>query len=467
MKVRLVDSPDCKTQLRFVTEEQSGPITDFEGRRGRTALRYEDDVTVVYCGLGKTADCTSMVLRSAGGDGISAAAGLKREVVAVVPPDLGENRQDHERACLEGVLLGGYSFRRYKSESRQGIREIEFVGRLLSETEIATLETVCESTLFARDLVNENASIVTPEYLASQARALAKGKKSLSCTVLGEKEIEQHGLGLLKAVGAGSATPPRLIIIEYRGNPARKDTKALVGKGITFDSGGYNLKPSGRIETMRLDMAGSAAVLGTMRALAELGPKVNVIGVVPAAHNAVGSGAYLPGDVYRSYAGKTVEITNTDAEGRLILADAFSYVQKQYRPNEIVDLATLTGGILSALGDTVAGLFSNDDALAERLFSIGEKTGERLWRFPVYEEHSEAMKSDLADLRNTAKLKRGYASSITGAAFLSEFVEGIPWAHIDIAGTGFNDGERRGEVPKYATGYGVRLLWEYVVGLAG
>jgi leucyl aminopeptidase len=199
-----------------------------------------------------------------------------------------------------------------------------------------------------------------------------------------------------------------------------------------------------------------------MKALVSLKPTVNIIGAIPAAHNAIGSNAYFPGDIYTSYSGKTVEITNTDAEGRLVLADAFSYVQKHYRPTEIIDFATLTGSILIALGDTVAGLFSNNAALADRLLAAGEKTGERLWRLPVYEEHSEVMKSELADLRNTANLKKGHAGSITGAAFLQEFAGKTPWAHIDIAGTAFNEREARGEVPKYGTGFGVRLMWKYM-----
>jgi len=198
-----------------------------------------------------------------------------------------------------------------------------------------------------------------------------------------------------------------------------------------------------------------------MKALAALRPKVNVIGVVAAAHNAIGSTAYFPGDTYKSYAGKTVEIISTDAEGRLALADAISYCIRHFPPTEIIDLATLTGAIITALGDTIAGLFSNNDALAEKLFESGRKTNERLWRLPVCQEHREAIKSDIADLRNVSKLKKGHASSITAAAFLEAFAGNLPWAHLDIAGTAFNEGESRGEVTKFGTGFGVRLLMDY------
>jgi leucyl aminopeptidase len=211
-------------------------------------------------------------------------------------------------------------------------------------------------------------------------------------------------------------------------------------------------------------MAGAAAVLGVMKSLAVLRPKINVIGVIPAAHNAIGGNAYFPGDVYNSYSGKTVEIWSTDAEGRLVLADAISYCQDKFKPTSIIDLATLTGGVLYALGDFVAALFSNNDKLANDLFNAGERTGERMWRLPLYKEYCESVKGDLGDLRNVSKLKKGYASSITGAAFIKEFVNNnTPWAHLDIAGTAYNEGQPHGEVPAYATGFGVRLLLDYLL----
>ncbi|MDO5577590.1 MAG: M17 family metallopeptidase, partial [Fibrobacter sp.] len=265
-------------------------------------------------------------------------------------------------------------------------------------------------------------------------------------------------------VGAGSSTPPRLIIMEYTGNKNDSFKTALIGKGITFDSGGQNLKPTGHIETMRSDMAGASIVLGVINALVELKAPVNVTGVIAAAHNAIGANAFFPGDIYKSYSGKTIEICSTDAEGRLVLADAISYCINNFKPDKIIDFATLTGAVVTALGEIVAGLFSNNDTLAAKLFDAGEICGERLWRLPMYKMYCDSIKSDIADLRNLSKFKKGTASSITAAAFLKEFVGDIPWAHIDIAGTAFNEGAACGEIPQFATGFGVRLFLEYVLG---
>jgi leucyl aminopeptidase len=384
---------------------------------------------------------------------------LKRAAVSLMMPDL--CGKAGESAALEGAILGSYQFDKYKSEKKPALEKIECVGSSLTASQTHDIETACSAALYARDLTNENASVMTPARLALEARALGRTGK-LKITVLDEKTIDKKGLGLIKAVGQGSATPPRLIFIEYLGDKSSKKKTAIIGKGITFDSGGQNLKPTGHIETMRMDMAGAAAVLGTMKALAALKPKVNVIGCVAAAHNAIGQNAFFPGDIHPSYAGKTVEILSTDAEGRLVLADAVAYTVKNYRPARIIDLATLTGGILIALGDLVAGLFSNNDTLAKDLFASGEKTGERLWQFPLYQEYRDSLKGDLSDLRNLSKMKKGYASSITGAAFIQEFVGSTPWAHLDIAGTAWNEGSARGEIPQFATGFGVRLLVNFL-----
>ncbi len=357
--------------------------------------------------------------------------------------------------------MGGYRFEKYKKEKSTQLTALEIVGDGISLREAGRVLTICECVNYARDLVNENAHIANPEFLAGQARAIARSGR-MRAEILGEKEIAKKGLRLLGAVGQGSEYPPRLVVLEYRGNPGSKDVTAVVGKGITFDSGGQNLKPTGHIETMRLDMAGSAAVLAVMKALSALSPKINVTGVCALAHNAIGEHSYFPGDVYRAYSGATVEIISTDAEGRLVLADAIAYCKETRKPSRIIDLATLTGGILSSLGAHVAGLFSNDDELAVRLFDAGEKSGERLWRFPLYDEYVESIKSDIADLRNVSSLKKGYASSITGAAFIGEFAGKTPWAHLDIAGTAFNEDSARGENPQFATGFGVRLLLKFL-----
>ncbi|MBD3315776.1 MAG: aminopeptidase [Chitinivibrionales bacterium] len=464
MNVTVSKAPKTTTHILFVDTNEAINIADFEGKKETVAVRYEGDKTLIYAGMGDKRSCSLSIIRGVAAKAVKTAAGLKRTKVALLEPTLPEGDDTATRACLEGAILGSYIFDKYRSEKSDRLKSIEVVSTRMKRTEAQAIAQVCECVGYVRDLVNDNASVVNPQYLAKEARKLSRSSKRIATTILDEKELRDKGLGLLSAVGQGSPYPPRLIIMEYRGNARNKETSAIVGKGITFDSGGQDLKARGHIETMRTDMAGAGAVLGIMKALTLLQPSVNVIGVVTAAHNAIDGTSYFPGDIYRAYNGKTVEIANTDAEGRLALADALSYLQKHYKPSKIIDLATLTGGVLSALGSTVAAVISNSDALADSLFAVGERTGERLWRLPLYEEHSDSLKSEFADLRNTSTFKRGHASTITAAAFIKEFIGDLPWAHLDIAGTAFNQGEARGEIPKNATGFGVRLVYEYLVG---
>lgn len=465
MLVTISRKPTFQTHIVLLTKKGNiKTIADFSGDINEVTVRYDNKLTRIYCGLGDKSTCSPAIVRTAAAKGIQKAVELKRKKVSLLSPFIGQGQHDSNRAALEGALLGSYKFSKYKSKPSPALEAIECVNQIMTKDELHAIDTVCSAALYARDCVNENASVITPLWFAREANRIAK-KSGMRATVLDEKELAGKGLHLIEAVGQGSATPPRLIFLEYRGDLTSKTLTALVGKGITFDSGGQNLKPTGHIETMRMDMAGAAAVLGAMQAIAELKLKVNVVGCVAAAHNAIGRNAYFPGDIYRSFDGKTVEICSTDAEGRLVLADAIAYCRKQFKPSRIIDLATLTGGVLTSLGDLVAGLFSNNDALAGALFTSGENTGERLWRFPLYQEFRDSMKSDLADLRNTSKFKKGYASSITGAAFIQEFVGETPWAHLDIAGTAFNEGGSRGEIPQFATGFGVRLLIDYVTAI--
>lgn len=461
MKISVSRKPGLPTRLTLFTKEEAdkkgGRVAGFSGEAGEVTVHYDKGTADVYCGLGGKEECTPAAVRAAAAKGIRRALELKRGKVSFILPAAAKAFN----AGIEGVLLGAYGFTRYKSERPEGLSALECVGPGISLSQVRAVETVCSAVAYARDLVNENASVVTPVRLAQEARSLAR-HGGLRLTVLDEKDMAAKGLRLIAAVGRASPTPPRLIVMEYTGDRFSKEKTAVVGKGITFDSGGQNLKPTGHIEAMRSDMAGAAAVMGAMKAVAALKPKINVIGCVAAAHNAIGSGAYFPGDIYPSFAGKTVEICSTDAEGRLVLADAVAYCVQRFKPARIIDLATLTGGILFTLGEFVAGLFSNDDRLSDALFSSGENCGERLWRFPLYKEYRDSLKSDFADLRNLSSFKKGYAGSITGAAFIQEFAGDVPWAHLDIAGTAWNEGEPRGEVPKYATGFGVRLLVDFL-----
>lgn len=461
MNVSVSTSAKHDTHLVFLPEESKSLPADFFGKKDETAIRYQGKNTVIYCGIGKSAALTGDIVRTAAAQGVRKASELKRTGASLIEPSVKGLGKHLAIALIEGAVLGSYTFTKYKSEKSAPVQSVEYVGKILSAGEAARAAAVCACVAYARDLVNENASEVTPERLAKEAKTIAVSSKSVKYTVLTEKELKNKGLGLLYAVGMGSPYPPRLVFLDYTGDPKSKKRTAIVGKGITFDSGGQNLKPTSGIETMRCDMSGAAAVLGVMKALTTLKARVNVIGVIAAAHNAIDSTSYFPGDTYTSYSGKTVEILSTDAEGRLALADAISYCIKHFSPAEIIDIATLTGAIITALGDTIAGLFSNNDRLAGKLFKSGEKTGERLWRMPVYEEHRESMKSDIADLRNISKLKKGHAGSITAAAFLESFAGTLPWAHLDIAGAAFNEGESRGDIPKFGTGFGVRLLVDY------
>ncbi|HEX2958365.1 MAG TPA: leucyl aminopeptidase family protein [Chitinispirillaceae bacterium] len=452
-------NPLYTTHIQFlIPDEQS--IPDFKADEGEIAFRYQNDLTIIYSGLG-TEEISAQRIRYCAAKAIQKALELKRTEVSIII-DQKLASLENSTAVVEGIVLGAYKFHKYKSEPVETIKKIDLSGSSLTTADLKKIKIITDAVCYARDLVNSNAHEITPEYLEMEARTLS-GNKSVTLEVLTEKELKKNGLNLIYAVGQASQTPPRLIIIDYKGNPRSVKKIALTGKGITFDSGGQNLKPTGHIESMRVDMAGAAVVLGVMKALIAIKAPINVTGVIAAAHNAIGSNAYFPGDVYTSYSGKTVEILSTDAEGRLVLADALSYCVKKYAPQEIIDFATLTGGILNALGDIIAGLFSNNDDLAQSLFSSGESTGERLWRFPLYKEYCDSLKSDIADLRNLSKFKKGYASPIIGAAFIKEFIDDTPWAHIDIAGTAYNEGQCRGDLPQYGTGFGVRLMMHYLL----
>ena len=461
MRVRCLRTSDTSTIVQFVPEDSAGSIPDFTGEVDQITIRYREEKTLVYCGIGPAKECTASFLRSASARAARAVLKLKRDILACRVPELSLDSHTVEQAIIEGILLGGYQFDKYRSEKNHKLKQLELISGTLTPSQLKKVTTICESVNYARDLVNDNASTVTPAYLVNEAKKLSRSDRC-TVTILDSKTLQKKKLNLINAVGGGSATPPALIILEYSGAPRKKQKTAIVGKGVTFDSGGQNLKPTGSIETMREDMAGAAAVLGVISACCRIRPAINVAGVIPAVHNAIGSHTYFPGDIYTSYSGKTVEIWSTDAEGRLILADAIAYSIAAVKPSRIIDCATLTGGVLSALGELVAGLFSNDDDLAEDLFDAGEATGERLWRFPIYKEYRDSLKGDLGDLRNLSRFKKGFASSIIGAAFIQEFVGTLPWAHLDIAGTAFNDGSIRGEVPQFGTGFGVRLLLKYL-----
>jgi len=315
---------------------------------------------------------------------------------------------------------------------------------------------IAEAENHARDLVNEPSNRMTPTVFAALAKRIARINR-LKFVQLDPKKAKME---LLWAVARGSNEPPKLIALEYRGNPRSKEKLALIGKGITFDSGGISLKPSKNMDEMKSDMAGAAAVLGVMSLLADLRPKLNVLGVIPLTENMPSGHATKPGDIVGSLSGYTVEVTNTDAEGRMILADAITYAKK-CGATKMIDIATLTGGAIVALGDAATAVMGNDQPLVDQVLAAGNRSGQKMWQLPIYDEYKESMKSKVADLKNTAGT--GKAQPSTGAAFLAKFVGDTPWAHLDIAGTSFLQKER-GYLPEGATGVPVRTIIELLNG---
>ncbi|MBT3297328.1 leucyl aminopeptidase [archaeon] len=374
----------------------------------------------------------------------------------------GVTEMDKVFAITESTLLSDYKFDQLKTKKNSNGCKIEelliYVKSENKEIESAVKNAVivAEGTNYCRDLVNLPPNILGPSYFSKEALRLKSSK--VKVRVLGDKELVKGKFGGILAVSSGSAKGARLIVIDY--NPAgAKESIALVGKGITFDAGGLNLKPSSYISTMKSDMSGAAAVISTLKIVSKLGLKKRVIGVIPTCENMTGSKAYRPDDILKMYNGKTVEIGNTDAEGRLILADALAFVEKNYKPEKIVDLATLTGACVVALGHYASGILSRDDDLVKELTCAANKTGDRVWRLPMWDDYMGIVDGDISDIRNIGRERA--AGTVEGAVFLSHFVKKTPWAHLDIAGTAFLK-ESKYYLPKYGTGAGVRLLVEWL-----
>lgn len=368
------------------------------------------------------------------------------------------------RSVAEGIMLADYVFDKYLSVKKdfKDIRvSVEYGQDKDFIKGISEGKIIANNTNYAKNLVNEPAVVVTPKYLAQEAMKLSKNK-NVKTTILDKKALEQAGCGCLLAVGRGSDNDPKLIIIEY--NTTVKGEKiAIVGKGLTFDAGGYDIKPAGQFSDMKCDMSGAAAVLGVIKTAIDLNLKINLVGVIPACENIINGSAIKPGDILIAYNGKTIEIKNTDAEGRLVLADAISYVEKNYHPNIIIDLATLTGACIVALGRYTSGLVSNNDALIKDLSDCGNDSYDRVWALPFYEEYQDNMDGDITDLKNLSnKSHEREGGAITAGVFISKFIDKAKWAHIDIAGPAFLD-EARTYNQKYGSGSGVRLLSYYLI----
>jgi leucyl aminopeptidase len=416
-------------------------------------LRPDGFPPVLVVGLGARDELDAEKLRVAAAVAAQEAGRLEAMSAAWALPET-ENAAAAADALVTGTILAAYRFDRFKSGDGDDSPRLESLT-LLGPAELAeTVEgarVAAEAQNRSRDLQGTPANFATPSFLAERAGEIAAGSDTLSVEVFGRAELEDQGMGGLVAVGQGSAEEPKLIVLRYAGGSGPK--LAFVGKGVTFDTGGISLKPGAGMHEMKMDMSGGAAVLEAVAAIAELGLPLDLIAVVPTTENMPSGTAIKPGDVITQYNGVTVEVNNTDAEGRLILADALAYAVEQ-GAERIVDLATLTGAVEVALGSTYAGLISNDDALAAKVTEAGEETGELVWRLPLHPEYKELMKGTVADLSNLGKKRK--AGTITAASFLEEFVGETPWAHLDIAGTSWDVG--REYVGSDASGFGVRLL---------
>jgi leucyl aminopeptidase len=449
--------------------------SDLTGKDGETTLFFPAPGAVgarriLLVGVGKPEALTAERIRRAAGAGAKQAARSRTGRAALVLPGGGVDVPESARAAAEGATLGAYAFRDLKSPEPEAPEPVDLAELALilpdggdgaaADEGARVGGAIARGQNLARRLGNLPGNVATPTYLGETAQAVAR-EHGMRCTVLGPAELRAEGLHAILAVAQGTEQEPRLVVLEHRGGGEGERPLVLVGKGLTFDAGGISIKPALGMEDMKFDMCGGAAVLGAMQAIAELRVPANVVGIVPASENLLGGAAMKPGDVIRTHLGKTVEVVNTDAEGRLILADAVSYARR-FDPAAMVDAATLTGACVIALGSAATGLMGNDQALVDEIRAAGERSGERCWQLPMYDDYREQLKSDYADIKNSGGRPGG---TITAGWFIRTFVGDVPWAHLDVAGTAWGDGKLPYLV-KGATGAPTRVLVEWVRGRA-
>jgi leucyl aminopeptidase len=414
---------------------------------------------IVLYGLGKPRDLIEGKAEDVGGGLLGPLlAGPDAAAAVVVDHDGGLAAARAAAHMAFGMRLRGYRFDKYRTKvKKEDLPKLDRIVFMVASSAdarrvFAPLDKVADAIFFARDLVAEPPNVIYPESMAQRVKSLTK--LGLAVEVLGMKELRKLGMGALLGVAQGAEHEPRVVVLRWNGGTRGKPPIAFIGKGVTFDSGGLSLKTSKGMEDMKWDMAGSAAVVGTMAALAGRRAKTNAVGVVGLVENMPSGTAQRPGDIVTSASGQTIEVLNTDAEGRLVLADVLWYCQDRFKPAAMIDLATLTGAIITSLGVENAGLFANDDALADALFKAGKTSGETVWRMPLADAYDKLINSDIADVKNIGD---GNAGSIVGAQFCKRFVNDVPWAHLDIAGVAWSKKDQP-TVPKGATGWGIRLL---------
>ncbi len=411
-----------------------------------------------FYGLGEKNKFSSTKIRSLAANIVRNIELNKISSVTVDSNAFGLDKADNAQAFTEGLLLGQYKFIDYKSKKTNFcLKEVVFIG----DSNLKSLnkgQVIGQSVNYARDLGNHPANILTPSYLAKEAKEISK-TKNFKIKVIDVKEFKKLGLGSFYSVARGAKEPAKFIIVEYSGGKKGDKPFGLIGKGLTFDTGGISLKPPARMDEMKFDMCGGAAVFGLMKAVAALQPKLNIVFAVGATENMPGSDASRPGDIVKAYNGKTIEILNTDAEGRLVLADVLSYIDKNYKPSSMIDFATLTGAVLVALGNRATGLMGNNKDLINQIKESGIATNEKVWELPLWPEYSKDIKGKYADIQNIGKAGAG---TITAGAFLKEFVGDTPWCHLDIAGTAWGPKEPSYQPKVGATGVAVRLIYDLI-----
>jgi leucyl aminopeptidase len=465
----------CNSELKFgpATRKLLAPAADlirrsaaadhFTGKSGSAlAIAAPDGLKIgklIIAGTGKVGDPKAQDAVKLGGAAMGRVPGRESEIAILAETADGAMKADAAADLGLGMLLRAYDFTRYKTKTKEGEERAKSVKVTIGVDDVSTAkkawserEAIADGVVIARDLVNEPANILYPVEFARRASTLRKA--GVAVDILDEKVLQKLGMRALLGVGQGSERESRVVIMRWNGGKKGETPIAFIGKGVCFDTGGISIKPAANMEDMKGDMGGAACVVGLMHALATRKAKVNVVGAIGLVENMPDGNAQRPGDIVTSMSGQTIEIINTDAEGRLVLADVLWHVAKKYKPKFMVDLATLTGAIIVALGQEYAGLFSNDDKLSERLSKAGEATGEKVWRMPLAPEYDKMIDSKFADVKNTGGR---YGGSITAAQFLQRFVDKTPWAHLDIAGTAM--GSPSTDINRsWGSGFGVRLL---------
>jgi len=490
MKIKTENSVKIKTSLLcgFVLENSNNvlglgkydakttsainqSLKDMEGKLGRISVipipGKNPAQRILLAGIGKKENLTSDTIRHISGKIAQKSRELKlKEFSIITPPSFVMDPISSVTQIIEGCKMSLYKFDKFKAEKAEKSPDLTIIVSKSSKIlhAIKTAEIVSEGAIFTKNVANLPPNECTPTTLANFAKMIAK-KNKMKCYVISEPELKKKGFGGISAVGQGSKNEPKLIVLEHIHGPRNEKPVVLVGKAVTFDTGGISLKPGDKMDEMKFDKCGGCTVLGIMKTVSELKLPINVVGIIPSVENMPSGESYRPGDIIKLYNGKTAEILNTDAEGRLILADALAYGEKQYAPKAIIDFATLTGACIVALGTNVAAIVSSDDKLTKRINESSKRTTEQVWELPLNQDYMDMIKSDVADMKNVG-IGRA-AGTITAAAFLKNAVEKTPWVHIDIAGVAWIQGatKEKSYNPKGATGFGVRLILDYLQNL--